>query len=155
MNLTAVSVLVVAATLSVVAAVRPGSAESPHGVWMVDGEAAVQLFDCQGMLCGRIVWLQVPENPEGQLKVDKLNPDPALRQRELCGLDVISNLRPVGDDHWEAGRFYNPDSGKTYDVKLEVASSDRAVARFYQGSTILGETKTLSRIPRGTSKGWC
>ena len=107
------------------------------------------------MLCGRILFLQSPHNPQGELKRDKKNPDPALRQRELCGLNVIWNLRPTSPDHWEGGRFYNPDSGKTYDVKMELTASNALEARFYQGASFLGETKTLSRIQHGNSKGWC
>jgi uncharacterized protein (DUF2147 family) len=133
----------------------PASAGAPQGVWLIDGQAAVQIFDCKGMLCGRILYLQAPHNPQGELKRDKKNPDPALRQRELCGLNVIWNLRQTSPDHWEGGRFYNPDSGNTYDVKMELTASNALEARFYQGASFLGETKTLSRIPHGNSKGWC
>ena len=133
----------------------PASAGTPQGVWLIDGEAAVQLFDCKGLLCGRILFLHAPHNPQGELKRDMKNPDPGLRQRELCGLNVIWGLRPTGPDHWEGGRFYNPDSGKTYDVKMELTASNALEARFYQGASFLGETRTLSRIPHGNSKGWC
>ena len=68
---------------------------------------------------------------------------------------MSSNLRPTGPDHWDGGRFYNPDSGKTPDVKLNLTASDALEARFYEGTSVLGETKTLSRVPHGTSKGWC
>ena len=128
---------------------------APQGVWLIDGEAAVQIFDCTGMLCGRILWLQSPHDPEGKPKRDKKNPDSALRQRELCGMNVIWNLRPTGPDHWDGGRFYNPDSGKTHDLKMGLTASDALEARFYEGASFLGETKMLSRIPHGTSKGWC
>ena len=79
----------------------------------------------------------------------------ALRERELCGLNVIWDLRPTGPDAWDGGRFYNPDSGQTYDVKMQLTAPDTLEARFYQGASFLGQTKTLSRIARGTSKGWC
>ncbi len=26
-----------------------------QGVWLIDGKAAVQMFDCEGLLCGRIL----------------------------------------------------------------------------------------------------
>ena len=47
---------------------------------------AMQIFDCKGLLCGRILWLQAPHDfPEGQLKRDMKNPPIlALRQRDLC-----------------------------------------------------------------------
>ena len=147
--------LLLASAMAGIASAPTASAEAPQGVWLIDGEAAVQIFDCKGLLCGRILWLQSPHDPQGELKRDKNNPDPALRQRELCGMNVIWNLRSTGPDHWDDGRFYYPDSGKTYDVKMELTASNAIVARFYQGASFLGETKTLSRVPHGTSKGWC
>ena len=120
-----------------VAGIAPAaSAGTPQGVWLIDGEAAVQIFDCEGMLCGRIVWLQLPHDLDGKLKRDKKNPDPALRERELCGMKVISNLRPTGADHWDGGRFYNPDSGKTHDVKINLTASEALEARFYEGTSV-------------------
>lgn len=130
-------------------------ARAPQGVWLIDGEAAVQIFDCEGLLCGRVLYLESPHDPQGELKRDKRNPDQALRDRELCGLSVIWDLRPSGTDNWEGGRFYNPDSGQTYDVKMKLTASDTLEARFYLGASFLGQTKTLNRIERGTSKGWC
>jgi uncharacterized protein (DUF2147 family) len=96
-----------------------------------------------------------PRDPEGQLKRDKRNPDPALRQRELCGLTVIRDLRSSGPNHWDDGWFYYPDSGKTYNMKMELTPSGALVARLYLGTSLVGETKTLKRVIQGTSEGWC
>jgi uncharacterized protein (DUF2147 family) len=148
-------VLLLISTMAGIANAHIASAEVPEGVWLIKGEAAVQIFECNSLLCGRILWLQAPHDSQGQLKRDKRNPDPALRQRELCGLTVIRDLRSTGPNQWDDGRFYYPDSGKTYDVKMELTSSDALVARFYQGTSFVGETKTLSRVLHGTSEGWC
>ncbi|MFE0756981.1 DUF2147 domain-containing protein [Inquilinus sp. NPDC058860] len=126
-----------------------------QGVWLIGGKAAVQMFDCDGLLCGRIRWLQNARDPQNQAVRDKNNPEPALRQRQLCGLTIISGMRPTGPDRWEGGSFYNPDDGKTYGVSAELKSADVLVARVYAGIPALGETKTLQRIPHGTSEGWC
>ena len=131
------------------------AANDAQGVWLVDGKAAVELFDCNTQLCGRIRWLQEPVDSQGNPKVDKTNPDVAQRQRPLCGLNVIGGLRPGQPGHWDGGWFYDPDGGKNYKVKLELASSDRLVARFYKGVTALGVTKTLTRVAPGKSAGWC
>ena len=127
----------------------------PKGVWLIDGEAAVQIFDCDGLLCGRILWLQIPRDLQGQPKRDKNNPDLALRQRRLCGLTVLWGLRSTGPDHWGDGWFYNPDDGKTYRVSMELRSADQLITRIYLGLPLFGETKTLLQVPRGTSEGWC
>jgi uncharacterized protein (DUF2147 family) len=138
-------------------AAPPAAAEDaiPQGVWLIDQKAAVEIFDCSGLMCGRILWLIEPRNPEGQLDRDKHNPDLALRQRELCGLTILWNLHPAGPNRWRDGWFYNPDDGKTYRVSAELKSDDLIAARIYVGFPILGQTKTLARVPKGTSQGWC
>jgi uncharacterized protein (DUF2147 family) len=106
-------------------------------------------------MCGRIRWLKVPRDPQGQLDHDKKNPNPALQGRRLCGLTILWNLRPDGPDHWGGGWFYNPDDGKTYRVTAQLKSNDEIVARIYLGTPLLGKTKVLARVPHGPSAGWC
>ena len=131
------------------------AAAVPPGVWLMGTKVAIQIFDCTGMLCGRVVWLKAPLDPQGLLKRDKLNPDPALRQRQVCGPTIIWNVRPKGDNSWEDGWFYNPDDGATYRVSMELKSPDVISARIYSGVPIFGKTRTLVRVPMGTSAGWC
>lgn len=66
---------------------------------MFANRVAVQLFDCTGQLCGRIVWLLRPRTPAGQPYLDTLNPEPSLRQRHLCGLTIIWGQQP-GAPKW-------------------------------------------------------
>jgi len=145
--LAALMVLAVPRTMAVAAV--------PEGVWLIDGKAAVQIFDCTGPLCGRILWLRTPRDPQGRLNRDRNNPDPALRQRRLCGLTILWGLRSTGVDRWRGGWFYNPDDGTIYNVSAELRSADQLVARIYLGLPFFGETKTLLRVPHGTSDGWC
>jgi hypothetical protein len=49
-------VLLLVSTMAGIAHARVASGEVPQGVWLVKGEAAVQIFDCNGLLCGRILW---------------------------------------------------------------------------------------------------
>ncbi len=127
----------------------------PQGFWLIDKRAAVQIYDCAGLMCGRIVWLVVPRNAAGALDLDKNNPDPQLRRRRLCGLTILSGLEPVGPDRWRSGTFYNPDDGKTYRVTAHLESEDLLVARVFVLIPLLGQTKTLERVPQGVSDGWC
>ena len=64
---------------------------------------AIQAFDCDDMLCGRVVWLKAPLDPQGLLKRNTLNPDPALRERQVCGPTIIWNLRRDDPGHWKDG----------------------------------------------------
>jgi uncharacterized protein (DUF2147 family) len=130
-------------------------ADIPQGEWLLDGKVVVQIFDCASKMCGRILWLKVPRYPQGQLDRDKSNPNPTLRNRQLCGLTIIWNLQRASPDRWKDGWFYNPDDGKTYRVAARFESSDTIIARIYLGVPLFGETKTLRRVPHGTSAGWC
>jgi uncharacterized protein (DUF2147 family) len=104
----------------------------PDGVWrLLSGKAAMQTFDCSGLLCGRILWLPTPRDPDGQLNRDRNNPDPALRERRLCGLTILWGLRSAGPDRWGGGWFYNPYDGRTYNVSAELRSANLIVARVY------------------------
>jgi hypothetical protein len=79
---------------------RPASSEVPEGTWLLANRVAVHVFEYSGLLCGKIVWLVRPRTPAGQPDVDHLNPDPALRQRPLCGLTTIGGcsrtVRAIG-----------------------------------------------------------
>ena len=95
------------------------------GAWFIDATgAAVQIFDCSGLLCGRIIWLEKTRDTAGRLARDDKNPDPIFRQRPLCGLTVIQGLQPAGLDHWNSGALYNPEDGQTYRVSAELRSAE-------------------------------
>jgi uncharacterized protein (DUF2147 family) len=153
--------LVIALTSFAVLGTAVSAMGPTDGAWFIDGTGvAVQIFDCSGLLCGRIIWLEKARDTAGRLARDNRNPDPVFRQRPLCGLTVIqglqpAGLQPAGLDHWNSGSLYNPDDGKTYRISAELRSADRLVARVYLGVPLFGETKTLLRVPRLRSEGWC
>lgn len=149
--------LFLAATLLLLGAVqRPVAATALNqSVWLIDSRVAIQLFDCGGLLCGRIVWLRASVDSGERVIRDKHNPDPLLQRRKLCGLTILWGLHSTGVDHWGSGWFYNPDDGTTYRVSATRSSPDLLSARIYLGIPLFGRTKLLYRVPHGISKGWC
>src|SRR5689334_25196067 len=103
---------------------RSASSEVPDGTWLLANRVAVEVFECSGQVCGRIVWLVRPRTPEGRPDVDRLNPDPGLRQRPLCGLTIIWGLQPEGPGRWSNGSLYDPQDGNTYDITAERTAPD-------------------------------
>ena len=101
-----------AVLLLIVIHTRPALSGVPEGTWLLANRVAVQVFECSGELCGRIVWLLRPRTPAGQPDLDHLNPDPSLRQRHLCGLTIIWGLQPDGPSHWTGGWLYDPNPAK-------------------------------------------
>ena len=45
--------------------------------------------------------------------------------------------------------------GETYNVAVERKTSGAMEARIYAGLPVLGTTKSLHQVPKGTSAGWC
>ena len=126
---------------------RPASCEVPRGTWLLANRVAIQVFDCSGLLCGKIVWLARPRTTAGRPDVDHLNPDPKLRERPLCGLTILWGLRPNGPGHWSNGWLYDPHDGHTYNVTAELTSPNRISARVYRGVPAFGRTEMLIRDP--------
>src|ERR1700745_1480404 len=65
----------------------------PVGQWYAEGGAAgVEITPCADALCGRVVWLHSPLDEDGCELRDKNNPDPALRNRPVVGLQILGGL---------------------------------------------------------------
>lgn len=94
-------------------------ASSPSGIWsMSNGKVTVKVSGCGSNLCARIVGLKEPISKiDGKPKVDRENPDPALRKRPLIGLSILIGMKPSGDGLWK-GAIYNPDDGRTYSATV-------------------------------------
>ena len=126
-----------------------GSGSSTARGWPFKSSIAAACFAAGSSGCGRRAI------PLGGQPSDQKNPDPAFRQRLLCGLTILQGLKPAGLDRWNSGSLYNADDGVTYRVSAELRSADVAVARIYLGVPLFGETRTLLRVPRLRSEGWC
>lgn len=133
----------------------PAAAPPPPaaGVWVDDtGQGAIEVLPCGDRLCGRIVWLKDPTDKGGAALTDALNPNPANRQRPICGLQVIGNLERQSNGSWDRGWIYDPKEGKSYDVELTLRSPDRLQVRGYLGVKFLSETFIWTRAPADLPK---
>jgi uncharacterized protein (DUF2147 family) len=126
------------------------AAAGPQGIWLTeDGGGAVEIFNCGAVLCGRIVWQRSPLRADGSLDTDDRNPNPALRQKPICGLQIISEMRATGPAAWGEGRIYDPDSGKTYQATMALDDADVLRLRGYVGVPLLGASQLWQRAPAG------
>ncbi len=122
-------------------------AASPTGRWYAEGGAAqVDVSDCGGALCGRVTWLRSPFDENGCDLRDRYNPDPALRERPVIGVQILSGLEPAGDHVWTGGVVYDPASGNTYHCTLSLEDENRLRLRGYIGVPLFGRTTTWIRV---------
>jgi len=97
--------------------------EGAIGLWTMDsGKVTVRIGPCGPNLCGTIVGLAKPLNKEGKPKVDRKNPNEALRSRPVMGLTILSNMKPAGENSWK-GTIYNADDGRTYASYMKLGGS--------------------------------
>jgi uncharacterized protein (DUF2147 family) len=122
------------------------------GPWNTDGDSSsVEIYRCGEKLCGKVVGLKNPNyvtsanGPVGTPKVDRKNPDPALRNRPIIGLQVIEGLTSTGDNRWENGSCYDPESGNSYQCKIHLDKPGRLEVRGFIGFSLLGRTYVLTR----------
>ena len=95
--------------LALLLAASPGLA----GDWVnADRSAVIRIARCGGGLCGRIVRVLA----RGVPTTDAHNPDRALRNRPLVGINVLSGFSASG----AGGRAYNPQNGRSYRTTLRL-----------------------------------
>lgn len=140
-----VAMVAVGTATSSVASPQLGA--SPIGRWYAEGGAAqVDVSDCGGDLCGRVMWLRSPFDENGCELRDRYNPDPALRERPVIGVEILSGLEPAGDHAWTGGTIYDPASGNTYHCALLLDGENRLHLRGYIGVPLFGRTTTWIRV---------
>ncbi|MGH8369886.1 MAG: DUF2147 domain-containing protein [Gammaproteobacteria bacterium] len=131
------------------------SADRILGTWVTEGgKSHVEIVQQTGIYAGHISWLEEPVYPAddkqgmaGQPKIDRENPDTALRSRPIIGLPLVSGFRYADDDVWEDGRIYDPESGKTYRCKMTLLPDGSLKVRGYVGISLFGRTTIWTRLP--------
>ncbi len=89
------------------------SAQDIFGKWITgDGDGVVEIYESNGKVNGKVIWLE--QGPDTR---DKHNPDAALKNRKLLGIDLLSGLTKK-DKKYEGGKVYDPKSGKTYKCSI-------------------------------------
>ena len=114
-----------------------GYAQDIKGKWLTEaGDAQVEIYEQNGKVNGKIVWLQ-----KGPDTKDVHNKDEKLRTRKLMGVNILSGLTKK-KEKWEGGRIYNPKNGKDYKCSIWM-DGNKLKVRGYIG--FLYETQTWTR----------
>lgn len=126
----------------------PVAAADPTGTWLTeDGRARVRTEFCgadRRHLCGYIVWGSKPLDETGKPKRDQYNPDPRKQARLQIGHQMILGLKPNEEGRY-AGRIYNADNGKSYDVTIWSEAPSELSVRGCLLAVLCG-TQTWTRV---------
>ena len=119
---------------------------SPVGVWTnQDGKAKFEIYPCGDKLCGKIISLKEP-NKDGKPKVDENNPEKKLQNRPLQGLVFLKGFEYDGDNKWDEGTIYDPESGKTYSCYMKMLDKEQLEVKGYIGFSLIGKSQNWTRV---------
>ena len=118
------------------------------GIWEPShGKGRVKIEKIGDKYYGKVVWIREPIDPEtGQKKLDKANPDPALRSRPRLGLRVLKDFSFTSGNIWDAGTIYDPESGSTYNCKITMTDINTLSIRGYIGVSMFGRSDVWKRM---------
>ena len=131
------------ATFSVQAAPNP---DAVIGVWKNgEGTGMVQITKRGDKYYGRIVWLKVPNNPDGTPRTDVNNPDESKRKTPLKGLENMRDFTYTGENKWENGNIYDPKNGSDYSCEITLVDANTLEVRGFIGVSLFGRTDVWKR----------
>jgi len=126
-----------------------GQADQIIGIWLTEeGNSQIEITKTpNGQFAGRIVWMEEPLDEQGKPKVDKENPNAALRNRPLQNLTILQGFTyNANRREWSGGTIYDPKEGKTYDAVMRLDGNNTLVLRgFVMGMRLLGRNSTWTR----------
>jgi uncharacterized protein (DUF2147 family) len=130
MTITQAFARLAAAGAGLAALASTAAAQQPTGVWIDHtGRGAVEIAECDGGLCGHVVWIKDSKN------------------KSACRTQIIGNARPVGSNTWDRGWILDPDDNKRYSVELKPVGGERLRVTGYMGSKLFSETMMWKRAP--------
>ncbi|WP_428536310.1 DUF2147 domain-containing protein [Rhodopila sp.] len=123
--------------LTLLAVAQARASQSTNGAWIIH-DLAIDIFDCQNALCGKIIWLG----------------NAALRP-DQCGKRIIWGLLPDDNEHWSRGTILDPNNGKSYSLSAAFEPNGTLKARIFHGTPLLGKTEILRRVDLQTLADKC
>jgi uncharacterized protein (DUF2147 family) len=119
------------------------------GFWQdSDGEVILEIRPCGSGWCGKVAWLKQPLGPDGLALRDYRNPDPALRNRAVCGLQVVTGFKKQADGTWGDGTVYVSDEGMSFSGYAEVLSPVQIKVTGYIGLSIFGASEVWTKVSK-------
>jgi uncharacterized protein (DUF2147 family) len=117
--------------------IRKAAASPVDGTWIIRN-LALNIYDCDLLVCGKIVSVK-----------------DAARRASQCGRTIIWGLEPKGPTEWSGGSILDPNDGKTYRLSATYEPDDTLRARIFIGVPLLGKTEILKRVDVRHLSGEC
>ncbi|QHS56165.1 DUF2147 domain-containing protein [Mucilaginibacter sp. 14171R-50] len=120
------------------------------GKWQAsEKNLTVEVYPYKNTFKAKIIWFSggVSKAKPMETITDIKNPDPALRNRKVLGLDVVQDLKyNARTNSWESGKIYEVQSGKYWNAAAYIDKSGLLKVKGYWKVKFLGKTMTFKRL---------
>jgi uncharacterized protein (DUF2147 family) len=118
------------------------------GIWLSPkADTRVRISPCGSALCGNIVWLKSPNDPQtGEPLADRNNPDPANRNRPILGMQIITDLKPGHAAGEWTGKVYSPNDGEIHDASFSMDGPNGIKMEACMMAGLMCRTRTWTRV---------
>jgi len=121
-------------------------AATPEGSWLTqDHDGVIAITACNPGICGRIVGMIAPRNPNGSVPRDPAG-------HPVCGLAIL-RAEPTSPGTWD-GRIVDPNDGTSWTCRLTLAADGTLHLRGYVLLPLLGRTQVWTHYA-GTPAADC
>lgn len=109
------------------------SASDIVGVYLTEKQnAKVRIYPKGDRFYGLITWTVTSG------KLDENNPEEHERTKPLVDKVILKDFVYSGDNLWEKGTIYDPESGKTYSCKITRTKEGKLKVRGFIGISLIG-----------------
>ncbi len=116
------------------------------GKWIsANKDIIVQVYREGNTFKGKMAWYKNTDTRKGIDEwTDKHNPDPALRNRKILGLNILREMTYSSQsDSWENGKIYDISSGHEYSAAARIVKDGTLKVTGYWHFKFLGKTMTF------------
>lgn len=123
---------------------------SPVGVWKTiddvtgNQRSIVRIVEVNGEIQGTVekIFERPGDNPDHLCVKCKGE----LKDKPVIGMTILWSLKDTGGV-WKGGKILDPDNGKTYSCKMELAEKGKELnVRGFIGISLIGRTQTWYRL---------
>jgi uncharacterized protein (DUF2147 family) len=116
------------------------------GVWESEEKnLQIEMFEDDGQFAGRMIYFKCSSEDVMRTTKDVENPNKHLTDRKLLGLKLVTQLSYQGDNLWDDGKIYDPNSGNTFDARIQLIDQNKAIVRGYWKHRWFGRSMVFYR----------
>ena len=116
------------------------------GVWESEEKnLQMEMFEDGEQFAGRMIYFRCSTDEIMRTSEDIENPNKNLRSRKLLGLTLVTRLNYQGNNVWDDGKIYDPNSGNTFEARIQLTGPNTAIVRGYWKYRWFGRSMVFHR----------